>query len=104
MKNAHTHLVNQIIRRLGTSPHCRIWKAHVGGVGRLRFGVPGQADITGILSGGRRLEIEVKTGTGRLSKDQERFKTIIEKYDGVHIVARSVGQLLLELKRRGYVV
>ena len=31
----------------------------------VRFGVPGQADLTGILPGGKRLEIETKSDTGR---------------------------------------
>jgi hypothetical protein len=56
----------------------------------VRFGVPGQADISGILVGGRRLEIEVKGPTGRMSDQQRKFRAMIECFGGLYILARSV--------------
>ena len=65
----------------------------------MRFGVPGQADISGILSDGRRLEIECKTSTGRQSAKQRAWQRMIEKYGGVYILARSVEDVSACLSR-----
>jgi len=63
------HIQNEILRAFGTLPCLRLWRANVGvariGDRLIRFGIPGQADLTGILPDGRRLEIEVKSATGR---------------------------------------
>ena len=102
-------LQNEILREFGTNPTIRLWRANcgVGVVGdvsrimdacrRLRisarmvsFGVPGQADLTGILDGGRRLEIEVKTATGRQSKEQQNYERMIVSKGGIYVLARSV--------------
>jgi hypothetical protein len=56
----------------------------------VRFGVPGQADLTGILPGGIRLEIETKTDNGRQSIDQQNYQRMIERFGGVYVLARSV--------------
>jgi len=83
-----------ILREFGTRPSMRIWRANVGvaRIGRrvVRFGVPGQADITGILPGGRRIEIEVKSPTGRQTPDQVNFQRMIERFGGLYVLARSV--------------
>ena len=59
---------NEILRAFGTKRGMRLWRANVG-VARIgnrvvHFGVPGQADLTGILPGGVRLEVEVKSADG----------------------------------------
>ena len=77
----------------------RIWRQNTGAAtdqnGRLvRFGRPGAADLTGILSDGRRLEIEVKSAHGRQSVAQASFQRIIENYGGVYILARSVTDVM----------
>jgi hypothetical protein len=46
--------------------------------------------LSGILDDGRRIEIEVKTQSGRQSEQQKRFQEMIEKFNGVYILARSV--------------
>lgn len=57
------------------------------------YGFKGAADYTGIFTGsGRRLEVEFKSPTGKLSSDQERFGGMIRAAGGVYIVARSVEQ------------
>lgn len=56
----------------------------------IRFGLPGQADISGILCNGRRLEIEAKAERGRQSQAQRLFQAMIEKYGGLYVLARSV--------------
>lgn len=83
----------------------RLWRnnggAARGATGRVvRFGVRGQADITGIVGpNGNRLEIEVKTEGDKQSAAQQRFQAMIEMRGGVYILARSVDQCLLELER-----
>lgn len=93
---------NEIIRTFGTRPDMRIWRNNAGAMraGRsfIRFGVPGQADLTGILHNGQRLEIEVKTDTGRQSKEQQQYQRIIERFGGIYILARSVEDVWARLK------
>ena len=56
----------------------------------VRFGIPGQADISGIISpSGRRIEIECKTGSGVLSKPQRNWRDMIERHGGLFVEARS---------------
>ena len=121
-----TILQNKIIRAIGTRSDVRIWRSHPGGAtvqGRfIRFGIPGQADLTGILpvvqvlicphcegelstpALGVRLEVEVKTETGRLSKDQKNFQGMIERFGGIYVVARSPRDVVdMILKARGAV-
>ena len=85
---------NAILRAFGTDSRLRVWRANVGAArsGRrvIRFGVRGQADLTGILPGGLRLEIEVKSATGRQSAEQSAYQRMIERFGGVYILARSV--------------
>ena len=96
---------NAILREFGTRPDLRIWRANVGAarIGRrvVRFGIPGQADLTGIAPDGRRLEIEVKSKDGRLSEDQKRFRDLIQRFKGIHIVARSVHDVYEQLTACG---
>jgi len=96
---------NAILRTFGTLPHLRLWRANVGvariGPRVVRFGIPGQADLTGILPDGRRLEIEVKSPTGRQSPDQQAFQRIIERFNGLYILARSVEDVHRQLTAAG---
>ena len=56
----------------------------------MRFGLPGQADLTGILPGGLRLEIEVKGPGCPQTHEQRAFQRMIERFGGVYVLARSV--------------
>ena len=96
---------NSIIRELGTKPWLRIWRANVG-VARInrrvvRFGIPGQADLTGILYDGRKIEIEIKSATGRQTQDQKNFQAIIERFNGIYILARSINDVYEQLGAHG---
>ena len=96
---------NFIIREFGTKSWLRIWRANVG-VARInrrvvRFGIPGQADLTGILYDGRRVEIEIKSATGRQTQDQKNFQAIIEKFNGIYILARSINDVYEQLGAHG---
>ncbi|MFB3893610.1 MAG: hypothetical protein ACE15C_16475 [Phycisphaerae bacterium] len=98
-------LQNDILRVFGTLPALRLWRANVGvariGTRVIRFGVPGQADLTGILTDGRRLEIEVKSPTGRQTAEQAAFQNMIEKFHGIYILARSTDDVRQRLAALG---
>jgi len=102
-------LQNEILREFGTRPDLRLWRANagtavVGDVSKIMnfcrrlkiparavaFGVPGQADLTGILDGGRRLEIEAKSDIGRQTDEQRNYERMIRSKGGIYILARSV--------------
>lgn len=50
----------------------------------------GSSDIIGITADGRFLAVEVKTKTGRVSDEQQRFIDAVRRKGGVAGVARSV--------------
>lgn len=66
------------------------------------FGLPGSADLTGILPDGKRLEIEVKRPLGLLTLAQKNFGDMIEKFGGVYIVAHSASEVEKKLEALGY--
>jgi hypothetical protein len=89
-----------ILARLNTIDGVRVWRANTGAArtrgGRVvRFGVPGQADLTGLIRGGRRLEVEVKGPTGRVSLEQEAFGELIMSLGGIWVIARSLDDALV---------
>jgi len=116
-------LQNRIIRAVGTLPMLRIWRSQPGGAWRqgrfVKFGIVGQADLTGIVPvtqvlvcphcGGElstpplgvRLEVEVKTPSGVLSGDQKNFQAMIERFHGIYIIARSPEDVKQALERLG---
>ena len=89
---------NQILRTFGTRPDVRLWRANAGTASfgppgsrrTVAFGLRGQADLTGILPGGIRLEIEVKGPNGRQSREQKFYQQMIERFGGVYVLAWSV--------------
>jgi hypothetical protein len=66
-----------------------VWRASVGARGHYHFGIEGQADITGISPDGQRVEIEVKSTHGKLSKKQKEYLNEIEKRNGFVMVVNS---------------
>lgn len=89
----HNHLVNLIKISMGLIyPNVRIWDAATGvyrsydGSRVIRVGIDGQADITGILPDGRRLEIEAKTKDDKQRESQKNFQKMIEERNGIYIV------------------
>lgn len=51
-----------------------------------RYGLNGAADLSGILSNGIRLEVEIKTGKAVQNRDQKHFMQMIRNKGGVYIV------------------
>lgn len=92
---AHTNLVREILNELGARADCIVWQARAGTYrfihsdGVVCIDPVGIPDIVGITHGGRWILIEVKTGTGRLSKSQEAFRRNIEALGATVCVARS---------------
>ena len=98
-KPSEAQLLQKILFSLGRLKEIRVWRQNSGKLpnanGRMvQFGTPGAADITGILPDGRRLEIEVKTMTGKQSVQQKRYQDMIQRFGGVYILARSVEDAL----------
>lgn len=97
---------NDILRRFGADPRLRLWRQNTGvaryaapgGPRTVRFGLPGAADLSGILRDGRRIEIEVKAPTGRQTEEQQRFGAMIERMGGIYVLARSVEDVEARLK------
>ena len=98
---------NEIMAALGTNDRLRLWRQNTGvfralhGEEIIKVGINGAADLSGILYDGRRLEIEVKSATGKTSKEQERWIKMIRNMNGVAIVARSAQDAIKQLRDLG---
>jgi hypothetical protein len=110
--NAHTNLVRSALIALSERGHLA-WDNQTGTgwvgkfinrtpIGRvildkarpISFGLPGSADILGVLADGTPLAAEAKTGSGRQQKNQHDFQTAWEKRGGFYIVFHSLDELL----------
>lgn len=63
----------------------------------MQFGVKGGADVSGMLRGGRLLQVECKSDRGKLSADQEVFGQAVNGGGGLWLVARSVDDVMRAL-------
>jgi hypothetical protein len=97
--NPETIIQNEILRAIGSRDDLYIARRNVGlardvNTGRVvRFGVPGEADLQGVLLVGHiglAVALEVKTPTGRQSKAQERWEAAWTRRGGFYRVVRSV--------------
>ena len=83
--------------RGAAQPEAIFWRANRGtarrGKRRIRFGVNGQADITGCVRG-QRWEIELKAKGGRLSKAQHAFADLMRAAGAFYFVARTLDAVL----------
>lgn len=67
----------------------------------IRIGIDGWPDLIVCIPIGKVLSvvaIEVKSGEGKLRKEQISFKKMWESRGGLHIVGRSVDQVLTEIE------
>lgn len=98
-------LLNEILVQINRIPGVRAWRQNSGllmaGSGRMvRAGVPGCADITGVVicacgcGVGTRLEIEVKSHGVNQSSQQKLFQEMISLHGGTYIVARTVDEAI----------
>lgn len=98
--NPHTKLEHEIMLAISQKPYVRVWAVETGAAKTengdwISYGLPGAADLTGIvwckkLNVGIRIEIEVKTGAGKLSERQKKFKAMIERLGGFYLEARDI--------------
>ena len=61
--------------------------------GWVAYGHKGSGDILGLLPSGLFLSVECKTPIGTQSKVQKLFQSMIERNNGVYILARSAADL-----------
>ncbi len=98
----HQKLVNEILCSLNLLRIGRFWENQTGAAYRngylIRYGFVGSADITGIMKGGYRVEIEVKTGRAAQSVAQKNFEENIKMWGGIYFVGRSVEDALSKIK------
>ena len=109
-------LQQRILLALGSRPGVRIWRSNTGvayaplttrgraalaalsssgDIRPIRYGVPGQADLTGILApSGQRLELEVKSPSGRARIAQKAYASMVAAHGGRYAVVRSVADAL----------
>ena len=82
---------------LGARPELRIHRQNTGKVpvrdraGKVQrvfdTGLPnGAADISGIVRGGRRIEIETKAADGEQSDEQKSWQRMIESFGGIYVL------------------
>ncbi len=102
---AHQQLLDDILFRFGSESYIRVRNRKVGTaipLGQkhpIKFGINGETDIDGIVKPwGFYLSIEVKTGSGKLSKDQIIYRDMIIDFGGIYIEARSVEQAWTDFK------
>ena len=88
----HSQLIRDILSRFGADPRCRLMRHPTGfdPVRRIHYGQRGSADILGVLSTGRALAIECKTGGAVLMKHQARWRRAFERMNGLYVLAKSV--------------
>lgn len=98
----HDLLVKKILVALHAARLGRFWPQETGAAYRdnklIHYGVLGGGDISGIVMGGRRVEIEVKTGKGFQRESQVAFEQMIRAHGGIYILARSVEDALQQLQ------
>lgn len=112
MTNPETIIQNDIRFHVGRRSDVTLWRNSTGEMrlpqgGSLKFGLcVGSADIVGIVRVplpnpvGVFLAIEVKTATGRATKEQINFLDHVNKMGGIAFIARSVDEANEELDRR----
>jgi len=101
-------LTKMLIEYLNLKYPVRVWRQNTGKMiaehkGKTRmvsFGIPGQADITGIHNeSGKRIEIEVKLPKrkNRLTPAQREFLESVRRSGGIAFVATSIDDIDNEL-------
>jgi hypothetical protein len=104
--------VNQILAALNLTHLGRFWAQPTGAAFRdgtfIRYGFLGAADITGVLKGGYRVEIEVKTGRATQQQNQKIFEKNMKMWGAIYLVVRSVDDALnclkIEAKKKGVTI
>jgi len=103
--HAHSILVNKCLIEGSKEPGVILFKRTVmlaltlDGRRKITCGIPGEADIDGMLApNGRKFCAEVKTGNARSTKTQKRYRAVVESHGGYYCIVRSVEDLLAGIK------
>jgi hypothetical protein len=105
MSNDETDIMRRILVALSTLPDSLWWRQNTGvfrsfnGTGVVRVGIPGMADIGGVIVG-RAVQVEVKTPKGKLSREQKRWSAAVERAGGIFLCARDPTDALRMLAAR----
>ncbi len=86
-----SELTRKIIEHLNSHPSIMVWRNNVGKRGNIAFGVKGSCDISGVVDGGYRVEIEVKLpGNNNFSEEQIPFMEQMKQKGALCGVAHSI--------------
>lgn len=102
--DAHTSLVNEILNALARRADVMAWKGRAGtfalpgGRGFVDIEPVGIPDIVGVLTGGRWLLCEVKTGAAKLSASQRNLRARFEELGASWCTAHSVAEALAHVE------
>ncbi len=104
-----SQLVADALIEFGTSPVLELRRANTGAAKiadyLVRFGTPGQGDITGTIRvvplRGVRVEMEAKIKGRKQNKNQVRFQKIMEDCGAIYIVFEQVADIYHGLEAAG---
>jgi hypothetical protein len=98
-------IIADLLQKIPQQFPARVWRRNVGTAydgGRLiRFGLPGEADIDGVITVagvGIRLAIEVKAPGDKQSGWQRNYQNMIEAHGGIYILAQDAEQAVRDLR------
>lgn len=108
MNAAHQTLLNRV--KLFVTDYGLVWTQDTPGLLYTREGVPakfgtkGASDLGATLRPrGRYCAIEIKTGAGKLTKEQRAFGKAVEAAGGIFICARSVDDVADRFREEGII-
>jgi hypothetical protein len=108
MSGPEAHIQHAILKAWGAHPRVRIARVNTGAamVGNpprlVRFGVPGTADLCGLIApSGRLLMVEVKAAKGKQREAQIVMQRVVTAFGGLYVVARSVAEVDAALAAEG---
>jgi hypothetical protein len=98
--NPETTLMRAIREAINRDGRARLVRYHAGFdvVNKVKYGMVGWPDLIGVLRNGRCFCVEVKTPTGRLSREQVAFWAAARKWNVAGGVATSVAEALALLE------
>jgi len=99
--SSEVDLQRAIMERLALIPGLVLWRSNCGAAkkpGRyVKYGIPGQGDLIGLLPNGRFLSIEVKIPGGPIRPEQVAFGARVNSAGGLWFVARSVDEAVIRV-------
>lgn len=91
--NPETKIQRSILEAVNASGLAVLWRNNVGfdRDHRMRYGLcVGSSDLIGLTANGRFVALEVKTDTGKPTREQKLYLSLVAKLGGIAQVVRSV--------------